>query len=105
MDEAGSLPYIVNHVFLPPKLPQEDDSDLENDTALLEQCEAALRSYQAQTFPHEQWRWAACSAMVSTMLRTRNYSGGFSPEKIEKSLREITGKGSPVHYPIFSPFF
>ncbi len=40
------LTYIVNHVFMPPVLPQEDDRDISNDAAL---CHAVLdcaRRYQ-----------------------------------------------------------
>ena len=39
MANDGSLSYIINHVFLPSKLPQEDDSEYQKDFALGKQCE------------------------------------------------------------------
>jgi len=47
--EAGrreTLQYIVNHVFLPPQLPQNDnDETLENEVALVEECHTALLAF------------------------------------------------------------
>jgi hypothetical protein len=46
MDPSQSLYYIINHVFLLPKLPEKDDSDVEQESALIEECEAALRKLE-----------------------------------------------------------
>jgi hypothetical protein len=40
------LQYIVNHIFLPPELPQKDDHNPENDRALCrELCQSACNFY------------------------------------------------------------
>jgi hypothetical protein len=94
MDPSQSLRYIINHVFLPPKLPQEDDSHVKNDYALIEECEGALRSFQAQISPNEHWRWAACTRMLSKMLEMRDVSGDTISGKIEESLGSMVDRGN-----------
>lgn len=45
-DDMSTLTYIINHVFLPPKLPQNDLDDLfKNEDALIAQCRAALEKF------------------------------------------------------------
>jgi hypothetical protein len=106
MDQDGALSYIVNHVFLPPQLPQEDDSGL-GEILLLEECKAALGSYLANLSSGGHWKWAACSAMVSNMLRIRDYSGDLAPDQVEASLRGMTPEGSiaPISPQIISYCF
>jgi len=93
MDLSQSLHYIINHVFLPPKLPQEDDSDVKEESALIEQCEEALRSFQALISPNEHERWAVCTKMLSKMLAMRDVSGDMTSGKVEASLESMTDRG------------
>ncbi len=51
MDE--DLDFIINHVFLPPKLPQKDDSDDTKNVYLLVKLREALESFQAH-IPEQQ---------------------------------------------------
>ena len=45
--ESTSLAFIINHLFLPPKLPQQADSDVAgNNSALLKVCVHVAESYQ-----------------------------------------------------------
>ncbi|KAG5729437.1 hypothetical protein E4T56_gene6157, partial [Termitomyces sp. T112] len=43
MSAKPLLDYILNHVFLPPRLPQSDDSSMENDLAI---CDLVIRNAQ-----------------------------------------------------------
>lgn len=93
MDPAQSLFYLINHVFLPPKLPQKEDSDVVQESALIEECEAALRSFQAHLPSNEHWRWAACTRMLSNMLKMRDASGDMASGKVETSLGSMVNRG------------
>ena len=46
INQLNSLEYIVNHVFLPPKLPQNDKGEtFENEVALLKQIRSSLLAF------------------------------------------------------------
>jgi hypothetical protein len=93
MASSSNLEYIVTHVFLPPKLPQEDDSDPNQDLALIEECSAALRSFQVYLPDQEHWRWEAPIKMLSKMLKLRDPCGDMLSQRVELSLEamEVTG--------------
>ncbi|CAG8973653.1 hypothetical protein HYALB_00002219 [Hymenoscyphus albidus] len=89
MASPQSLPYIINHVFLPPKLPQKDDNDFEQDSALVQECEAALTSFQTYLPAEERWRWAGCAKMLRKILEIRCPRGDMILERLETSLAEM----------------
>jgi hypothetical protein len=93
MSSSSNLEYIITHVFLPPKLPLEDDSDPKQDLALIEQFRAALRSFQARLPGRECWRWAAPILMLSKMLELRDKFGDILSEEVELSLEAMKGTG------------
>lgn len=87
------LNYIINHVFLPPKLPQKDDSNDTKSAALIGQVLAALRSFQAYVPEHERPEWIGCTKMVGSMLELRDHVGGLMAEKLQITLREMMSGG------------
>jgi hypothetical protein len=93
MSSSSSLEYIITHVFLPPKLPQEDDSDPKQDLALTEQFRAALRSFQARLPGRERRRWVTPILTLSKMLELRDASGDMLSEKVELFLEAMQGTG------------
>lgn len=95
MLSSSNLEYIITHVFLPPKLPQEDDRDPKQDLALTEQCRAALRSFRACVSDRQRRRWVAPILMLSKMLELRDASGDILSEKVELSLEAMQGTGMP----------
>lgn len=96
MADIQALPYIINHVFLPPKLLQEDDSGADKDSSLLVECEAALKSFQAHLPSHECPRWAACTRMLRNMLELRDPSGDMISGKVEATLESMADQG--IHH-------
>lgn len=100
---ASISEYIIAHVFLPPKLPQEDDSNSEQDSALIEECKAALSLFQACLPGQEHWRWVAPIMMLSKMLELRDPSGGDMLSKnVEISLEKMKTKGTPKIILVFA---
>lgn len=78
----SGLNYIITHVTLPPKLPQKDDSDSGKDVVLLQQCEAALRTFQTVRSGRDENKWSSCSGMIRNMLRMRDPCGDMIDKKI-----------------------
>ncbi|OBT60140.1 hypothetical protein VE03_10212, partial [Pseudogymnoascus sp. 23342-1-I1] len=86
---ALDLRYIITHVFLPPKLPQKDDSDINHDLALINEFTVALESFQALLTDQEHLRWSGLVVMLSNMLELRGPPGDLLSEKVEISLERI----------------
>ena len=87
------LNYIINHVFLPPKLPQKDDGDATKSVALIEEVLAALKLFQAHVSEQEKSIWTSCLKMVGNMIHLRDHSGGLVAEEVETMLREMMDGG------------
>jgi hypothetical protein len=88
------LTYIINHVFLPPKLPQKNDSDNGKGTSLIEELLAALRLFQAYIPEQERSEWIPCIKMVGNMLELQDQFGGLVVDKVETRLRKLMDGGT-----------
>ena len=88
-----NLNYIVNHVFLPPQLPQKDDHDASKDAALIEKFVEALSLFKAYIPDHEFPEWSSCIKMANSMLELRAHSGDLVPENVVTALREMNIRG------------
>jgi hypothetical protein len=74
--DTETLDYFINHFFLPPKLPDEDDSssDIASDhkRSLISFIATALEEYGRSIAPDGEKRlWESCRGMVDRMHRTR----------------------------------
>ena len=63
--------YILNHVFLPPKLPQEDDTNTDHDIALCHLVYDASLGFTDFVSKRQQQKWSIVSQMLQTLLKTR----------------------------------
>lgn len=97
---STDLEYLINHVFLPPKRPQKDDSRFEADVHLIEELLAALKEFQAHLLEQQRAEWGPCIKMLSNMLELRDHFGGLVPQKLERKLRGVIDGGRTV--PAFS---
>lgn len=115
MDKYDNIDYIIRHVFLPPKLPQKDDEDVEKGTCLIEAVLAALISFQQNHGFSEQQEekenegekncveWSACVRMLGNMLELRNQCGAeLDADKLGKKLREMI-EGGKIETKILNP--
>jgi len=89
------LDYIVNHVFLPPRLPQEDDGNSKNDSILIEECKSALCLFQACLPVEERSQCDTPILMMSKMLESRDPSGDMLPKKVAILLETMKDGGKP----------
>ncbi|KAK2793814.1 hypothetical protein FQN51_001032 [Onygenales sp. PD_10] len=82
------LSYVIDHVFLPPKLPQKDDYTFENSKGLIKTCLRALKKFQSFLAPEVHPKWTTLVAMLQGMLDMRDIAGkllsGNISDKLEK---------------------
>lgn len=98
MGKDSKIDYVIRHVFLPPKLPQADDEDVEKGTYLIEAVFAALvlfqQEYVSEQEKEERAEWSACIKMVENMLGLRNqYGGGLDADKLSEKLSGMIDGG------------
>lgn len=84
------LPYIVNHVFFPPKLPQRDDFDTIKEHALCEIVHQYAVEYQATLAIDQRSQWAPITRMLVNLCDTQE---SLSEEQIKQSMIEMTHGG------------
>ena len=86
------LQYVINHVFLPPKLPQEDDDNFAKDVSLIRQVLASLKSFQQSVLEQNRSQWLSCIKMIDNLVMLRDHSEGLVTEKLQASLKELKDK-------------
>ena len=62
--------YTLNHVFLPPKLPQEDDTRADRDVALCRFVYYASQEFTDFLSQTQQQQWSIVHQMLKTLLET-----------------------------------
>ena len=64
------LRYVLNHVFLPPKLPQQDDYDAEHEAALCQFVYGASLEFATFLSPSQQLQWSIVIQMLKNLLES-----------------------------------
>ena len=87
--------YLIHHIFLPPKLPHEDDFDAKYEAIMLETTIDGLSKFKANLMYDQTGTIDSVIAMVNN-LKTMHDSFGpgaaVSEEKLGKALREISAR-------------
>lgn len=86
----GDLEYLLNHVFLPPKLPQEDDADAERDAVLCRlvyNCSSNFCTYLSQ---HQQENW---STVINMLEALDKITGAFDKGVVAKEISNLNDGG------------
>ncbi|KAI5846642.1 hypothetical protein DFP73DRAFT_546547 [Morchella snyderi] len=82
-----SLSYIINHVFLPPKLPQEAETDVGERNSALLKVVRDIAEYYCERKGHDiNEQWAPAVKMLTTLGKFDN-NGSFNAEAFRKSVR------------------
>ncbi len=88
--DLDRLRYVFNHVFLPPHLPQSDDSSPLLDKFLTTLLLEALQDAAAKA--PEDAPWAGLSCMLKVLI-AESSNGDISTVKLEPALRDMKEKG------------
>ncbi|ESK82057.1 hypothetical protein Moror_13419 [Moniliophthora roreri MCA 2997] len=81
MADSNLLSYIINHVFLPPKLPQSCDESAENYAGLCRVILRCAQEYREKVPEEERPRWDPVVKMLDNLCLLES-EGGFSKEKV-----------------------
>ena len=94
-NKSGPSPewtFIINHVFLPPKLPQSDDSNTKHEKFLLKTTFNALVKFRI-FIADDQRRVVDCaSEMIRNFELTLDASGAINGDQLELALNVLRDK-------------
>ena len=95
MDASGTLTYLLNHIFLPLRLPQSDDHDIEGDLAICDQILDHALAFQAFLSPSQSTAWNSIFKMMQTLRRLQSASV-LDVEVLEFSMRDLIPGGVTI---------
>lgn len=84
--------YIVNHVFLPAQLPQEDDFGIAQEHALCAVIEDCALEYAVQARSQRKRRWNRMHNMVGNLKKSHD-TVSLTSEHVNDSLSEMKELG------------
>ncbi|KAL4951222.1 hypothetical protein BDW69DRAFT_42194 [Aspergillus filifer] len=95
----AALVYLYHHMFLPPKLPQEDDYDPDLDKALLDMVIHALHGFATHLTGYEHEVIECVTAMVTRLNEVHGLQGDVDEVKLKKALETLEKEGDilPIH--------
>jgi hypothetical protein len=88
-----AIMYLVHHMFLPPKLPQQDDSHPDHETILLNTTISALREFSQCVTDDHHGAVDSVTDMVSTMITVMDTFDSkiiVSEWKLRNALRDLS---------------
>lgn len=88
-----ALNFLVNHIVLPPKLPQADDSNHTYELALIEFAREQAITFQRDVLAESRSCWAGIVKMLTTWLKV-NAHGSVSKEALMEAVTELNPEGS-----------
>lgn len=88
-----SILYLFHHVFLPPKLPGEDDSSPEHDDTLLDVVQGCLAAFAGTATGQEQEIISEACNAIRNLRQLRDPYGRLREDAFHKALHEICSSG------------
>jgi hypothetical protein len=104
---SSAMMYLIHHVFLPPKLPNEDDFDSECEMILLETIIECLWKFKGFIVSEQYPAIDSVIAMVTSMRNLHDSSGprgGITEGKFEDALKSLCGQGKHMSQGYSAPF-
>ncbi|KZT27616.1 hypothetical protein NEOLEDRAFT_1060414 [Neolentinus lepideus HHB14362 ss-1] len=78
-----NLLYLIHNIFLPPKLPQKDDTNSRNQQALCEVVRRCIKMYMDALPTHERPRWLAMGKMMGYLALVQQYDKVPQPQTVD----------------------
>ncbi|CZR70242.1 uncharacterized protein PAC_20143 [Phialocephala subalpina] len=88
--DEGTFHYLINHVFLPPKLPQQDDTNPLHEKTLLETVSTALQRFRSYFQTGERPELDRCIRMTNALIYLRDVNGFLNLAILDKELVELS---------------
>lgn len=89
--------YLFHHIFLPPKLPQEDDYNPKYDNVLLDKVIEALRNFSCYFTSQDASILDTATRAVSRLRDIAGHHGDVNEEELKKAIEQLCGEGIHVH--------
>jgi hypothetical protein len=90
---SKALDYIINHVFLPSKLPQADDNDPKYDLVLLSWVYEILDMFQHHMTADGQLGIKNAKSAIKNLIKVRDEQGNINENELQKLLQGISRNG------------
>ncbi|OJK01293.1 hypothetical protein ASPACDRAFT_51200 [Aspergillus aculeatus ATCC 16872] len=90
--------YLLHHVFLPPKLPQEDDYNAVHETVMLDSVIDALARFQDYWQGQESEVVVSVKVMLTRLRAMRDCDGDVNHVELRKALGELENSGMASCY-------
>ncbi|KAG2137478.1 hypothetical protein DEU56DRAFT_736818 [Suillus clintonianus] len=94
--DQSSLQYLINHVFLPLKLPQRSDHSLENELALSQAVFDAALAFSDQLPSDESLLWTSILKMLRNLKDSIRFSV-MSAKEVESQINAMDNKDVLVY--------
>jgi hypothetical protein len=91
-NKMHQLLYTINHIFLPPQLPQKDDHDPDNDRALCAVLLQSAKIYRASLPVHQEIRWNPMVKMLQSLFKFHD-SDALSKDPVKIAMRGMQPGG------------
>ncbi|ELQ36795.1 hypothetical protein OOU_Y34scaffold00639g1, partial [Pyricularia oryzae Y34] len=95
-----SFMYMVNHVFLPPKLPEGDDSDPTNSSTLQSTVLRITEKFEDFVPSAKHGLVRSAVAMIRRMVQAQDQNGNVNYIRLEGVLQELSHSGPGAAVPI-----
>jgi hypothetical protein len=96
---SDELTFLINHIFLPPKLPQaEESSTTKKDRILVKALKAAAEKYRDVEGVHGKERMVIVGNMLSSYLAIKSSGqGAISAAILGEKIRDMKSGGNGNH--------
>lgn len=105
MGDTQRLQYLVNHVFMPPKVPQEDDYNAKNDGELCGTVLKCAEDYVRHLPAEKHFLW---NRVARILRRLRDlHASNFNSQTLKSLLSEMVSGGDSLsfHSIFINPLF
>ncbi|KAE8440778.1 hypothetical protein EG329_006578 [Mollisiaceae sp. DMI_Dod_QoI] len=92
---SGAIMYLIHHVFLPPKLPQEDDFDTKYEAILVDITIDSLSKFKIHLENDQKLIIDSVISMI-TNLKTVHHSGTVGENELRNALKDLFKRGGTV---------
>src|SRR3569833_3396111 len=92
-DSERKLLYLIHHIFLPPKTPQEDDTDLTLEKALVSEILCSLEQFQASLEDPRPPAIDTCLEMLRRMQKQQKNKKKHNPKQQKNQIEKLQNTG------------
>lgn len=87
---ADEIGYLARHLFLPPQLPQQDDSTANYDNVLLRLVQQTLDDFVKQSNPEPSRTPRIVTSAISHLAILRDLDGSVNESKLAEAFKSLT---------------